>query len=298
MTICQPWRPANALVQMRVQADAMAPRRNKASDGTIGDAAHQAEACASQHNSCCVKVNGIWIVRALDLTHDPAGGFDSYAVAEQLRLSRDPRIRYIISNRRITGPNYGWVWHPYSGSDPHTNHMHSSLWDDQARFDDTSRAWRLAAPAPAPAPQEVQMSTETFFSCNGANTGANAGIKFFGMPGGLCTWVSQAAADSINVLEDGKWIDEIAAAHTDGAAPGIDRSLIHILGKVPPGFEDCAAFPAPKVDPAQVEQAVKDALAAVNADPSNDVNLSPAALASVADAVATRIGQKLGTVTP
>lgn len=296
MTICTPWRVANSLNQLLAQANAFAPNRAKGADGSIGDAAHQAEACASQHNSCCVKFNGIWIIRARDFTHDPAGGFDSYAFAEQLRLSRDPRIRYIISNHRITSASRNWLWEPYSGSDPHTNHAHVSVWDDPARFDDTSRAWRITAPAAA-TPQEVEMSTETFFSCNGANTGANAATKFFGVPGGLCTWIqSQAAADSLNMLEDGKWIDEIAAAHTDGAAPGIDRSLIHIVGKVPPGFEDCAAFTAPQVDMAGLKQAVVDAVKAAADDPSNDANLSPEAVLSVASAVVAQIGQKLGTV--
>jgi hypothetical protein len=142
VTICTPWRVANSLNKLLAQANDKAPHRSKASDGAIGDPAHQAEACASQHNSCCVKFAGIWIVRARDFTHDPAGGFDSYAFAELLRLSHDPRIRYVISNHRITGPNYGWVWHAYTGDDPHTNHAHVSVWDDQARFDNTAD-WKL-----------------------------------------------------------------------------------------------------------------------------------------------------------
>lgn len=146
MTICTPWRVANALEQLLAQVNAFAPHRNKASDGGIGDAAHQAEACSSQHNSCCIKVGGIWIVRARDFTHDPAGGFDSYAFAEQLRLSHDSRIRYVISNRRITSGSRNWQWESYDGSDPHTNHAHVSTWDDQTRFDDTSRAWRISSP--------------------------------------------------------------------------------------------------------------------------------------------------------
>lgn len=152
MTICTPWRVANALEQLLAQVNAFAPNRNKGSDGSIGDPAHQTELCASQHNSCCIKVGGIWIIRARDFTHDPAGGFDSYAFAEQLRLSRDPRIRYVISNHRITSASRNWQWETYAGSDPHTNHAHVSTWDDQARFDDTSRAWVIAPPPPPPPP--------------------------------------------------------------------------------------------------------------------------------------------------
>lgn len=308
MTICQPWRPGNSLNQLRTQANAKAPNRSRASDGTIGDLAHQAEACASQHNSCCVKVGGIWIVRALDLTHDPANGFDSYAVAEQLRLSRDPRIRYIISNRRITGPNYGWVWHPYNGTDPHTNHLHVSVWDDQARFDDTSRAWRITAPAPIAPPQEddVTVSFPTFFSCAGVTNGPT----FFGTPGQTCSWAKPGPdgkvengeeAKSIASLVSGKWTDAqfASANHSAAAGPPVARNLINIVGDVPKGFEDRAVCkPAPAVDMAGLKQAVVDAVNAANSDPANDANLSPDAVASVADAVVTRIGQKLGTVTP
>jgi hypothetical protein len=142
VTICTPWRVGNSLNKLLDQANRHAPNRSKESDGSIGDAAHQAEACGSQHNSCCVKYLGVWIVRARDFTHDPAHGFDSFDFAERLRLSRDPRIRYVISNRRITGPNYGWQWHAYSGDDPHTNHAHVSVWDDAARFDNTAD-WAL-----------------------------------------------------------------------------------------------------------------------------------------------------------
>lgn len=56
--------------------------------------------------------------------------------------------------------------------------------------------------------------------------------------------------------------------------------------------------PPAALDPAQVKQAIQEALDALNADPGNEVNLSASALASVADAVTTRIGQKLGTVQP
>jgi hypothetical protein len=41
------------------------------------------------------------VVTALDVTHDPANGVDPGALAETLRTSRDPSIKYIISNRRI-----------------------------------------------------------------------------------------------------------------------------------------------------------------------------------------------------
>jgi hypothetical protein len=289
VTICTPWRAGNALNKLLAQIDGQAPARSKASDGSIGDSAHEAEgACGSQHNSCCIRLSGIWIIRARDFTHDPAHGADMGRISEQLRLSRDPRIRYIIFNRRITGPNYGWEWHPYSGTSPHTEHMHVSVWDDAARFDNTA-PWRIAAPVVVPA-QEVEMYAETFFSCVGVTNSP----KFFGTPGGVCSWIKTPAAEAtLNGLEDGAWIDQISPAHSDGAAPGIDRSLIHILGDVPPGFEDCAAFKAPAVtvDAVAIGHQVAVELAK---DPAN--SLTKADVPAVADAVAARLGAALSAV--
>jgi hypothetical protein len=178
VTICNPWRVGNSLNKLLDQINQRAPRRDKGSDGGIGDTAHQDEACASQHNSCCIRFSGIWIVRARDFTHDPAGGFDSYACAEQLRLSRDPRIRYLISNRRITGPSYGWAWHDYSGSDPHTNHLHVSVFDDQAKYDNTAD-WRIVAPSAVP----LSGGETMFVRIQDGDPGA--GAIYFAAPGAL-----------------------------------------------------------------------------------------------------------------
>lgn len=52
------------------------------------------------------------------------------------------------------------------------------------------------------------------------------------------------------------------------------------------------------VDMAAIKQAITDAIQAASDDPGNDANLSPEAVASVAQAVVAQIGQKLGTVQP
>lgn len=120
------WRVAGSLLRLIDQVNAAWPARSKASDGTIGDAAHQSR--DSDHNPRLVSaLGGTPVVLAADITHDPAHGCDSYAVAEQIRLSRDIRVSYVISNSRVTGPNHGWRWDPYTGPDPHTGHMHVSV---------------------------------------------------------------------------------------------------------------------------------------------------------------------------
>jgi hypothetical protein len=123
---------------MRAEANRIAPDRSKASDGTIGDARHQLS--TSDHNPR--PPGDPPLVRALDLTNDPAHGWDAHARVEQIRLRRDPRVKYLISNRRIAGPGTkagGWDWHPYTGANAHDKHAHTSVTD--AGSLDTSPWW-------------------------------------------------------------------------------------------------------------------------------------------------------------
>jgi hypothetical protein len=131
-------RVAKSLRTLYDQVNAAHPDRDKSNDGTIGDTAHQAR--ISDHNP-----DGEGVVRALDITHDPAHGFDSYAFAEILRQNRDPRAKYVISNHRIwSATNHPYEWRPYSGSNPHTKHVHVSVVSDDKRADDT-RSWVIDA---------------------------------------------------------------------------------------------------------------------------------------------------------
>src|SRR5262245_17058562 len=117
------WRLAKSLEVLRQQIDEAAPKRAKSSDGTIGDAAHASR--SSDHNPW-VKDGGIGIVTAMDITHDPRNGVDCGAIAEALRASGDPRLKYIIWNRQIWTPAKSKNWRPYTGTNPHDKHMHVS----------------------------------------------------------------------------------------------------------------------------------------------------------------------------
>jgi hypothetical protein len=130
------WRVAKSLLTLRQQVDAMAPGRDKSSDGTIGDQAHQAR--NSDHNP-----NSDGVVTAMDITNDPAHGVDSGALADMLRLSKDKRIKYVISNRRIFSSTVSpWQWRPYNGTNAHTKHVHVSVVGDEALYDDTDE-WAI-----------------------------------------------------------------------------------------------------------------------------------------------------------
>jgi hypothetical protein len=156
------WRLCNALGAtgrdgLLGEINTSAPRRNKASDGGIGDTRHQA--AVSDHNPCrCCRV-----VCARDFTHDPAGGFDAGNFAAWLRqrvLANPPevRVRYVIWNRRImsgVGQQHpAGVWRAYSGKNPHTKHVHVSVRHGAGYYDDVKPwGWPPAAPrAPVTAP--------------------------------------------------------------------------------------------------------------------------------------------------
>jgi hypothetical protein len=114
------WRLAKSLEVLRDEIDAAAPNRSKASDGTIGDDAHQGT--ASDHNP-----NGADVVCAIDFTHDPGNGADMHQFAEHLKRHNHIAAKYVIWNRRIwSKARDSEGWRPYGGSNPHTKHMHVS----------------------------------------------------------------------------------------------------------------------------------------------------------------------------
>lgn len=122
-------RAAPAARAALTEATLLWPDRNRASDGIIGDAAHSA---GSDHRD----PDGDGYAEAFDLTHDPEHGVDCHVLS--LWLMADPRVKYIIFNRRIWNPSVSPHWRPYSGASPHTHHMHVSL-KDSAR--DDIRPW-------------------------------------------------------------------------------------------------------------------------------------------------------------
>jgi hypothetical protein len=119
-------------VTLRNQINKRWPKRDKRSDGWIGDAAHQAR--KSDHNP------DIWgWVHAIDVDHNmgPAGparqGGDAQRLADQLiQLAREGkdmgRLKYVIYNNRIASGTYKnqfWTWRP--GNWGHTQHIHISF---------------------------------------------------------------------------------------------------------------------------------------------------------------------------
>lgn len=136
------WRLAKSLETLREQINAACPNRNKSSDGTIGDAAHASR--TSDHNPW-VKDGSVGVVTAMDITNDPAHGVNCAAIAETLLDHYDPRIKYVIWNRRIWTPAKGTQWRPYTGINPHDKHMHISVESAKAYYDDAG-PWNWGGP--------------------------------------------------------------------------------------------------------------------------------------------------------
>jgi len=127
-------RRARSLDTLVAQCDSGWTDRSLASDGWVGDADHART--SSDHNP------DPWgVVHAQDLTHDPSHAFDCRDVTAALVASRDPRISYIIWNRKIVSSTTApWTWRPYTGANPHSTHMHLSV--NASNADDPS-PWEI-----------------------------------------------------------------------------------------------------------------------------------------------------------
>ena len=140
------WRVGEALLTLRKQINAAAPNRNRASDGTIGDDNHLKKGFANSDHNPHVREAGLGVVTAMDVTHHP-GQCDGNALAASLHASRDPRIKYIIWNRKIAnsspvGGAAAWTWRPYGGKNPHDHHVHLSVKGVKSLYD-SQQPWTV-----------------------------------------------------------------------------------------------------------------------------------------------------------
>ena len=168
------WKLAAALDTLYEQVNAKYPGRSQASDGTIGDQSHANR--KSDHN---VRDG---FCHALDLTHDPRNGFDSEKFANQILAEQDPRLSYVISNKKIGSGPAGvspGKWRPYSGANPHDHHCHIST---NAFGERNGRSWNIGdAPviikstAPLPAHEVFVSEVKAFQAAAGLHPDGEIG---------------------------------------------------------------------------------------------------------------------------
>lgn len=129
------WRAARSLTTLHAQLKRGAPRAappHTGADewGLIGDAVHDP---TSDHSPHSFAGWGSQIVTAADFPNRPDLGLDAHKVLDDIRRSRDGRVKYGISNAQmfssyaVTGYP-AWTWRPYTGSsDKHYTHGHLSV---------------------------------------------------------------------------------------------------------------------------------------------------------------------------
>ena len=135
------WILVPCLVTLRAEFDAVAPKRARGSDGSIGDSNHTS---ASDHtpdeDSDILRdhdADDKNEVHALDIDSSgpwPTSGWFNDNVlslvarekAEYESATAVGRLKYVIWARRIASRSWGWTWRSYTGADPHENHAHFS----------------------------------------------------------------------------------------------------------------------------------------------------------------------------
>lgn len=145
------WILVPCLDQLRTELNRIAPNRDKSSDGTIGDAAHQTR--SSDHNDDEV---GKVPIKDADSKHE-VHAYDADAdlrepnltmemvvqhVVGRCRAGVEKRLRYVIYNKRIWEASNGWRQRSYSGDNPHTQHAHFSS-SYETKLEASTASWRL-----------------------------------------------------------------------------------------------------------------------------------------------------------
>ncbi|MGC5331002.1 hypothetical protein [Micromonospora sp. DT62] len=123
------WYLNRALSNFRNEVNSRWPNRDKTSDGTIGDKAHQNT--NSDHNP-----DSDGSVDAWDMDVD---GVDVWACISAAIAHE--ATQYIIYNRRITSRNKPGglgAWHPYTGANPHDKHVH---FNTRSSHENSTKGW-------------------------------------------------------------------------------------------------------------------------------------------------------------
>ena len=138
----RPWILSPALVVLAQQIEAVHPQKHPA-DGTVASKVHDQNNPASDHRPS--PHSGRGVVRALDAGESHEN--DAYVISEAIRVSKDPRARYVIHEARMWS-NYAskgippFTWRTYTGPAPHSDHFHIS---GDSRYDNETSLWQITS---------------------------------------------------------------------------------------------------------------------------------------------------------
>lgn len=129
------WFLNPALTRFRNEVNARYPKRDKASDGTIGDAAHQAS--TSDHNP---DVDGSVDAWDMDNNLTPNKTESDRIIYSVLipAFQKHEASQYWIYQGKIASRSDGWKVRPYNGSNRHDKHVH---WNTRTAFEKSKKPW-------------------------------------------------------------------------------------------------------------------------------------------------------------
>lgn len=270
------WVLIPSLIKLRSEFNAVAPGRDRASDGSVGDAAHAGT--SSDHNPDETghvpivdsdKLNEVHAIDVDDSGPWPAGFSMEVAVQyllRECRAERELRLRYIIYNRRIWRASNGWAQETYNGPNPHTEHAHfsgsyttalesdDSPWGVEGLVDMALETSDITRIVDAIFARDVQTPSANFGSFNGAMAtlmGRTASSTNVQLPA-LATAVAALQASGLDEADKAQLLTAVATAQAALAAQAEEN-----VGDVVEGVGDLLS------NPALTDEQVAAALAAV-----------------------------------
>lgn len=189
---------APSLVKLRDQINDRWPSRSKASDGWIGDAAHNAR--KSDHNPDYASGG---VVRAIDVTLNGVNMAEIIAAVQS-----DSRTSYFIHKGVIRGEP-GFSARKYTGANAHNIHIHISIKHTKAA--ESGHAWKLGggggsvAPVKTPAKPKPKgtaenKSIQTALKAMGLSVGVIDGVN-----GSMQKAAVKAFQKHHGLVQDGNW---------------------------------------------------------------------------------------------
>jgi hypothetical protein len=138
----QKFRVVNSLSRLLQEITAKYDDRQETIDGTVASRGHDAVSPTSDHTPKPADADP-GLVRAGDVTASTVIGMH---LTEFLRQLQDPRIKYVIHDRRMfssysNSRRDAWEWGEYTGSSPHTGHVHISVLESNQ---DDGSEWGLS----------------------------------------------------------------------------------------------------------------------------------------------------------
>ncbi len=250
------------LRSLRDEFNAAFPGRDKSSDGWLGDRAHASR--PSDHNpdetgaTPSEDSDRVDEVHALDVDADlrKPGWTMARAVGiivTRHRTGTDNRLQNVIHNGKIYSRSWAWTARAYNGPNPHRLHAHFSARYTTVQENDT-RPWGIATATPAkPSVEEYVMATRAE--------------------------VKAAVLEALNE----------ATPYTTGAGKRLAEngwSNLSLRGLTEYTLEAARSAGA---NTAAFQQEIRAALAAITADPGNDITLTDQQIGPLAAALTERL---------